>query len=70
MKRKFKVSEILEIIGNDGWRFARQKGSHRQHKHPSKKGCVTVSGKPSDTVPDRDCKSIFRQAGLDIEQYR
>jgi hypothetical protein len=33
-----KVSEILRLIGRDGWYLDRQKGSHRQDKHPSKRG--------------------------------
>jgi hypothetical protein len=32
-----KVSEILRLIGRDGWYLDRQKGSHRQYKHPSKR---------------------------------
>ncbi|MBA3061475.1 MAG: type II toxin-antitoxin system HicA family toxin, partial [Atribacteria sp.] len=28
----------------DGWYLVRIKGSHRQYKHPNKKGLVTISG--------------------------
>ncbi len=35
--------EILKILHTDGWREVAQKGSHRQLKHPVKKGKVTVS---------------------------
>jgi predicted RNA binding protein YcfA (HicA-like mRNA interferase family) len=48
-----KVSEILRLIGRDGWYLDRQKGSHRQYKHPSKRGLVTVAGKPSDDIHPR-----------------
>jgi len=59
-----KVSEILRLIGRDGWYLDRQKGSHRQYKHPSKRGLVTVSGKPSDDLHPKTRDSILRQAGL------
>ena len=59
-----KVSEILRLIGSDGWYLDRQKGSHRQYKHPSKRGLVTVAGKPSDELHPKTRDSILRQAGL------
>jgi predicted RNA binding protein YcfA (HicA-like mRNA interferase family) len=59
-----KVSEVLKLIGGDGWYLDRQKGSHRQYKHPSKRGLVTVSGKPSDDLHPKTRDSILRQAGL------
>jgi len=34
----FKVSDIIRIIEKDGWYLDRQSGSHRQYKHPVKKG--------------------------------
>ncbi|MFY7999409.1 MAG: type II toxin-antitoxin system HicA family toxin [Candidatus Kapaibacteriota bacterium] len=37
----FKYKEIIRLIENDGWYFVRQKGNHRQYKHPEKKGRVT-----------------------------
>jgi predicted RNA binding protein YcfA (HicA-like mRNA interferase family) len=45
-----KVSEVLRLLNNDGWYLVRTKGSHRQFKHPTKSGRVTVAGKPSDDV--------------------
>ena len=59
-----KVSEILRLIGKDGWYLDRQKGSHRQYKHPSKRGLVTVPGKPSDDLHPKTRDNILRQAGL------
>jgi predicted RNA binding protein YcfA (HicA-like mRNA interferase family) len=40
-----KVKDIIEVIEKDRWYESRQKGSHRQLKHPEKKGIVTVAGK-------------------------
>ena len=47
----------------DGWEQVSQKGSHRQFKHPIKKGRVTVNGKESDTLDQFLLHSIFKQAG-------
>ena len=43
-----KTGKILRMLKKDGWYMVHQKGSHRQFAHPSKKGKVTVNGKPSD----------------------
>lgn len=40
------------------------KGSHRQFKHPSKPGRLTVAGKPSDDLAPGTMNSIMKQAGL------
>ena len=47
--KNYKVSEILRMLQNDGWYLLNQKDSHRQFKHPMKKGKVTVNGKPNET---------------------
>jgi len=39
------------------------KGSHRQFKHPTKPGRVTVAGKPSHTIPPGTLASNFKQTG-------
>ncbi len=39
-------------------------GSHRQFKHPTKVGRVTVPGKPNDDLPIGTLNSVLRQAGL------
>jgi predicted RNA binding protein YcfA (HicA-like mRNA interferase family) len=59
-----KISEIIKRIDADGWRLDRVKGSHRQYRHPTKPGTVTVAGKPSDTLHPRTETSILNQAGL------
>jgi predicted RNA binding protein YcfA (HicA-like mRNA interferase family) len=40
-----KVLQLIKLLKNDGWQLVRTRGSHRQFKHPEKKGLVTVSGK-------------------------
>lgn len=59
-----KVSEILRMLENDGWRLVATRGSHRQFKHPGKAGRVTVPGKPSDDLAPGTLNSILKQAGL------
>jgi len=59
-----KVSKILSDLRDDGWIIVHQKGSHRQLKHPTKKGKVTLNGKPSVDVTGDLLKSIENQSGL------
>jgi len=58
------VREIIRRIEADGWFFTRQRGSHRQYKHATKPGLVTVAGQPSMELAPKTEKSILRQAGL------
>ncbi|MGB5287271.1 MAG: type II toxin-antitoxin system HicA family toxin [Ignavibacteriaceae bacterium] len=61
-----KIREIIKLIESDGWYLTRQKGSHRQYKHPQKKGLVTISlHKLSDEVAPGTLSSILKQAKLD-----
>lgn len=59
-----KVREVLELLEVDGWFLITQKGSHRQLKHPTKPGRVTIAGKLSHDVPKGTPGSILRQAQL------
>ena len=59
-----KVAEVLRMLHDDGWYLFATRGSHRQLKHSSKRGRVTVPGKPSDDVAAGTLSSILKQAGL------
>lgn len=59
-----KVREAIRMIEDDGWYLVETRGSHRQFKHPSKPGRVTVAGKPSDDLAPGTRNSIMKQAGL------
>jgi predicted RNA binding protein YcfA (HicA-like mRNA interferase family) len=59
-----KIRNVIRIIEADGWYKVNQEGSHRQYKHPVKKGRVTVAGALNEDVLAKTLKSIFRQAGL------
>jgi predicted RNA binding protein YcfA (HicA-like mRNA interferase family) len=54
-----------ERLEKDGWVVVRQKGSHRQMQHSTKRGTVTVAGKPSKTLHPKIVASILRRAGLE-----
>jgi len=53
------------MLTDDGWVQTTQKGSHRQFRHPTKPGKVTVPGKMSEELKPGTLRSIFRQAGLE-----
>jgi predicted RNA binding protein YcfA (HicA-like mRNA interferase family) len=55
---------VIQRIEADGWYRVRARGGHRQYKHPSKRGRVTVAGKMSVDVPPGTLKNIWRQAQL------
>jgi predicted RNA binding protein YcfA (HicA-like mRNA interferase family) len=57
-----KVSEVLRMLQSDGWVLVVTRGSHRQFKHPSKPGRVTVPGKPGDDLAPGTLNSIRKQA--------
>jgi predicted RNA binding protein YcfA (HicA-like mRNA interferase family) len=59
-----KVREIVKRLESDGWVLVRTRGSHRQYRHPSKPGTVTIAGKPSDELAPGTLKSILKQAGF------
>jgi len=59
-----KVRDILRLIEREGWYHVATRGSHRQYKHPTKPGRVTVAGKPGDDLKPGTQHSILRQAGL------
>jgi predicted RNA binding protein YcfA (HicA-like mRNA interferase family) len=55
--------EVIRELRRDGWYEVDQVGSHKQFKHPTKKGRVTVPH-PKRDLPIGTLKSIERQAGL------
>jgi len=59
-----KVKELLKALEEDEWYLVRTRGSHRQFKHPTKSGTVTVAGKPSVEVPKGTLNAILKQTGL------
>ena len=60
-----KVKDAIRLIEQDGWVQIGTRGSHRQFKHPSKPGKVTIAGKLSVEMPRGTLRSVLKQAGLD-----
>lgn len=59
-----KVRDVMKRLSDDGWVVVRTRGSHRQLKHPTKPGKVTVSGHAWVDIHPDTLKSIWRQAQL------
>ena len=59
-----KVREAIRLVSEDGWVLVRTRGSHRQYKHPEKKGRVTIPGNLNDDLPPGTWNSILKQALL------
>ncbi len=59
-----KVTELLRLLAKEGWYIAGIKGSHRQLKHPTRSGLITVAGKPSDEIIKGTFGSILRMSGM------
>lgn len=62
--RVLKTSAVLKVLLADGWKIVRQKGSHRQLKHPTKPGTVTLNGKPSSDIYGMELDSVQKQSGI------
>lgn len=58
-----RARELEKILLTDGWYFVVQKGSHRQYRHPTKLGKVTIPFHSGDLDKGTE-KSILKQAGL------
>lgn len=58
---------VIRAIETDGWYEVDQKGSHKQFRHSTKPGRVTVPH-PKKDIAIGTLKSIERQAGLKIRQ--
>ncbi|MDP3024658.1 MAG: type II toxin-antitoxin system HicA family toxin [candidate division Zixibacteria bacterium] len=63
-----KVRDIIKLIEKNGWYLIATKGSHRQYKHPTKVGRVTIAGHPNDDLAPGTLNSIFKQARMKEEK--
>ena len=59
-----KIRDVLQQLKDAGWQQVGQTGSHRQFKHLTLPGRVTVAGKPGDDVAPGTLGSILKQAGI------
>ena len=52
-----KVADVLRLLHDDGWQLL-------AFKHPTRRGRVTVPGKPSDDLAPGTLNSVPKQAAL------
>ena len=55
--------DLIKELKKHGWYEVNQVGSHKQFKHPTRKGRVTVPH-PKRDIPIGTLKSIEKQAGF------
>jgi len=61
--KRYKVKEVIKLLEEDDWYLVSTAGDHRQFKHPTKKGRVTVRGQQSEVLSQFLLNSIWKQAG-------
>jgi predicted RNA binding protein YcfA (HicA-like mRNA interferase family) len=60
-----KIRDLIQVVEQNGWRLVRTRGSHRQFKHPTRPGLVTIAGHPADEVHPKTLRSVMIQAGIE-----
>jgi len=61
--KEYSSREVISMLKSDGWFEVNHEGSHKQFKHTTKKGRVTVPH-PVKGMHIKTLKSIARQSGL------
>ena len=62
--KSYSSREVIKMLKADGWYEVSSAGaSHRQFKHPTKKGRTTVKH-PDKDIPRKTLDSIADQSGL------
>jgi predicted RNA binding protein YcfA (HicA-like mRNA interferase family) len=61
-----KPREVIRALEADGWREVRSRGSHRQFRHPTKAGLVTIAIHGNRDLKAWEVASIERQSGLKL----
>jgi predicted RNA binding protein YcfA (HicA-like mRNA interferase family) len=59
-----KIRDIIRLMEAEGWYLAETKGSHRQYKHPTIPGRVTIAGHANDDLAPGTLNSVLKQAKL------
>lgn len=57
-------TDLIRKLKNDGWYEVAQKGSHKQFKHATKKGKITVADHKGKDIPPGTLNAVLKQAGL------
>jgi len=64
--KRYKVREVIDLLTADGWielKGRHTSGDHKQFKHPTKPGKVTIRGKDNEVLSQFLLNSIWKQAG-------
>ena len=59
------VKQVIAILEAGGWTQVRQRGSHRQFRHPDNPHVITVVGKPTRVLQAGLLGTIRRSTGLE-----
>jgi predicted RNA binding protein YcfA (HicA-like mRNA interferase family) len=65
-----KVRDVIRLIEDDGWYLVVTRGSHRQYRHRTKSGRVTIAGHPNDDLAPGTLNSILKQARVEKSKER
>jgi predicted RNA binding protein YcfA (HicA-like mRNA interferase family) len=57
--------DVIKQLRKDGWYEVNQVGSHKQFKHPTKEGRVTLPHANRD-IPMGTLRSVEKQAGIKL----
>lgn len=63
-----KIRKVIKLLEKDGWYLVRIKGDHRQYRHNTKKGAVTISGHDNEDIAKGTLNSVLKQAGIQGER--
>lgn len=63
-----RIRDVIAQVERAGWRLVRTRGSHRQYRHPSKPGLVTIAGHPADEIHPKTLRSVMIQSGLEKQK--
>jgi predicted RNA binding protein YcfA (HicA-like mRNA interferase family) len=66
-KAHMKSADIIKALRADGWFEVAQKGDHKQFKHPTKPGRVTIPH-PVKDMPIGTLISIEKQSGFRLRR--
>jgi predicted RNA binding protein YcfA (HicA-like mRNA interferase family) len=68
MSRGVEVREAIRIVEEDGWVLVRTRGIHRQFRHSTRPGTVTIPGSMKKVLHPKTWNSILKQAGISKER--
>ena len=67
--KPLKPEEVIRALGRDGWYSVKSKGGHRNLRHPSKPGRVTIPVHGGRELDVWLLHRIIAQAGLKVEEF-